>query len=106
VPAEVFFIDGFNAVQKGPLNFRGTTARKARAGSVTMQKNVGRLDACIRGALAIVLFVVAVVFNRSPVISLAAALLALILMGTALTRSCPLYRALHVDSTTPKPQGM
>lgn len=71
-----------------------------------MYKNVGRLDACIRGGLAIALFVVAIVFNRSPVISLAAALLALILMGTALTKSCPLYRILHFDSRTPKPQNM
>ena len=64
-----------------------------------MQQNVGRADACVRGGVAVLLFIVAAVFNRLPVVSLAAALVALVLMGTALTRNCPMYRALGIDST-------
>jgi putative copper export protein len=63
-----------------------------------MQKNVGRVDAWARAAAAIGLFAVAAVFNRYPVASLLAAVVALVLMGTALTGHCPLYRALGLDS--------
>lgn len=70
-----------------------------------MRKNVGKLDAWIRGGLGIVFFTIAAVLNRFPVISLAAALVALVLMGTALTGVCPLYRAMRFDSRTPKMPG-
>lgn len=63
-----------------------------------MQQNVGRLDAWIRGVLAVVSLVVAVIFNHIPLLSLAAAALALVMVGTALTRSCPLYRMLDVGT--------
>jgi hypothetical protein len=48
---------------------------------------------------------------RTPgVVSFLAILTALILMATALTRECPIYRALHVrtlgkPAATPRPRG-
>lgn len=63
-----------------------------------MLRNVGTIDAWIRGALAVALFLGAVLLNQYPVISLAAALAALVSLGTALTRSCPLYHALHLST--------
>jgi hypothetical protein len=71
-----------------------------------MQKNVSRLDAWIRGGFAIVLLAVAAIFNHRPVISLVAALVALVLMGTALTGNCLLYRVLGVSSRTPNTHGL
>lgn len=70
-----------------------------------MRKNVGRMDAWIRGALALLLFSVAAVFNRFLGVSLLAALAALVLVATALTRSCPLYRALGIGSEVPRTHG-
>jgi Inner membrane protein YgaP-like, transmembrane domain len=63
-----------------------------------MYTNVGATDARVRWALAIVLFAIAIVFNASPVITLVAAMAALVMAGTALTRSCPLYRLLHIHA--------
>lgn len=63
-----------------------------------MQQNVGTLDARIRLVLAVVFFALAAAFNHVPVAALAAAVLALILAGTSLTRSCPIYRALRWDT--------
>lgn len=61
-----------------------------------MQQNVGRVDAWIRGVLAVGFLLIAVIFNEMPLLSLGAAVVALVLIGTALTRSCPLYRALDI----------
>jgi hypothetical protein len=68
----------------------------------TMYANVGATDARVRWALAAVLFAVAIAFNASPVITLVAALAALVMAGTALTRSCPLYRLLRIHAEPPK----
>ena len=67
-----------------------------------MHANVGATDAKVRWALAVVFFVVAIAFNGSPVITLVAALAALVMAGTALTRSCPLYQLLGIHPETPK----
>lgn len=61
-------------------------------------KNVGTIDAGVRIALAGVLFFLAAIYNSRPLPALACALGALILLGTALSRSCPLYRLLGIDS--------
>lgn len=63
-----------------------------------MRVNVGRIDAWIRGALSIVFLVLAAVFSAQPVVSLAAALVALLFAATALTHSCPLYNLLGLDT--------
>ena len=56
-----------------------------------MQANVGRVDGCIRGCLAVAFLITAVVFNEQLLISLAAAFAALLFAATALTHHCPLY---------------
>jgi hypothetical protein len=67
-----------------------------------MDANVGPTDAKVRWALAIAFFVVAIVFNASPVFTLLAALAALVAAGTALTRSCPFYRLFGIHSGSPR----
>ena len=67
-----------------------------------MHTNVGATDAKVRWALAALFFAVAIAFNGSPVITLVAAFAALMMAGTALTRSCPVYRLLHIHSEPPK----
>ena len=64
-----------------------------------MRANVGRIDAWIRGALSLVFLVLAAVFS-APVISLVAALFALLFAATALTHSCPLYGVFGLDTRT------
>lgn len=63
-----------------------------------MNANVGVIDARIRWILAIASFAVAIIWNASPVLALLGALLALLLAGTALTHTCPLYRLLHLST--------
>jgi hypothetical protein len=67
-----------------------------------MHANVGARDAKVRWALAVVFFAVAIAFNASPAITLVAALAALLMASTALTRSCPLYRMLGIHAQPPK----
>ncbi len=67
-----------------------------------MHTNVGAKDARVRWSLAAVFFAVAIAFNASPVITLVAALAALLMAGTALTRSCPVYRVLGIHPEPPK----
>ena len=59
-----------------------------------MQANVGKVDAVIRGSLAVVCLLVAVMVSQQPLASLGAALCAIVLAATALTRHCPLYELL------------
>ena len=66
-----------------------------------METNVGPIDAWIRGVLALVALVLAAVFNEWPPVSLGAAVLALLLMGSALTKYCPMYRLLHISTSKP-----
>lgn len=63
-----------------------------------MKANVGSLDATIRWTLAIIFLGLAVAFNSAPVIALVTALLALVMAATALTKVCPLYTALGIDT--------
>ncbi len=63
-----------------------------------MLVNVGPVDARIRGALAVIALVVAALLNHMPVLSLTLAVVALVLMGTALTKYCPIYRVLGIDT--------
>ncbi len=56
-----------------------------------MGANVGKVDALIRAALSVVFLVLAAVFSAEPVVSLVAALLALVFAATGLTKTCPLY---------------
>ena len=56
--------------------------------------NVGWLDATIRWTLAVGLFGVALVFRDTPILTLGSALVAMVLAGTAATRSCPFYTIL------------
>jgi hypothetical protein len=61
-------------------------------------RNLGAVDACIRGVLAVAVVIVAGVFNSHPGISLGAALIALVLIVTALMRYCPIYRLLGINT--------
>ncbi len=63
-----------------------------------MHANVGRVDGCIRGGLALAFLITAVVFNEQLVISLAAAFAALLFAATALTHRCPLYDLLKLST--------
>ncbi|HXV86817.1 MAG TPA: DUF2892 domain-containing protein [Gemmatimonadales bacterium] len=66
-----------------------------------MTTNVGRIDAAVRWLLAAVLFGIAIVFQDLVVLTVVAALLAMVLAGTAATRTCPLYAVLGLR-TQPK----
>lgn len=66
-----------------------------------MVVNVGHADAWIRGAVAVVAIVLAAFVNHLPIVSLGLAVAALLLMGTALTRFCPLYGVLGISSAGP-----
>jgi len=63
-----------------------------------MQTNVGRVDAWIRGGLAIVFLVIAALLNGDMVLSLTAVLFAILFGGTALTHTCPLYTIFHLST--------
>lgn len=63
-----------------------------------MSRNVGKIDACIRGGLAVVFLVIAVVFNWQPILSLVAALFSLVFAATALTQRCPLWGLFDIDT--------
>ena len=64
-----------------------------------MAGNVGRLDAVIRGSLAVVLFVAAAAVTDHIIISLGVLLCGLVIGVTALTRDCPIYRRLGIDTS-------
>lgn len=66
-------------------------------------RNVSMVDALARGALATALVVVGVSGEVHGVLSFVAVLGGLILMATALTRECPVYRVLHVATARPSP---
>jgi hypothetical protein len=68
-----------------------------------MRKNVGTKDATVRALLAVALVVIGVSAPGSDLLSFAAVLGGLILMATALTRECPLYRAFHTGTARPSP---
>ncbi|MBE0592696.1 MAG: DUF2892 domain-containing protein [Gemmatimonadales bacterium] len=63
-----------------------------------MQTNVGRVDAWIRGGLAIAFLVIAALLNGDMVLSLTAVLFAILFGGTALTHACPIYTILRIST--------
>lgn len=56
-----------------------------------INRNVGPADAAVRALLGMVLLAAAAIFNERPFLALGAAFLALVFLGTAVTRVCPLY---------------
>ena len=67
-------------------------------------RNVGAVDAAVRALLGIVLLAAAAIFNDRPFLALGAGFLALVFLGTALLRVCPLY--LLVGMTTRDPRAL
>lgn len=63
-----------------------------------MKENVGRADAVIRLAVSVTLLVVAAVFNSNPFIAIVAAVVAVALAASALTKRCPLYALLGIPT--------
>ena len=57
-------------------------------------KNVTRWDAGVRITLGVGLIGLAAVLNARPFLAIAAALAGLVMIGTGLTRFCPLYTVL------------
>lgn len=67
-------------------------------------KNIGRIDAGIRIALGLAFLGLAAVVNARPFLAIAAAVVGLGLLGSGLSRFCPLYTVIGV-STGPRPHG-
>ena len=63
-----------------------------------MQENLGRTDTVIRLAVSMTLLFVAAVFNSNPTIALVAAVIAVVLATSALTKRCPLYALLGIPT--------
>jgi hypothetical protein len=61
-----------------------------------MARNVGTKDALARGAIAVVLTTLGVVAAIPGFLSFSAILVGIVLMATALTRECPIYRIFHI----------
>lgn len=68
-------------------------------------RNVGTVDAAVRGLLGIVLLAAAAIFNQRPFLALGAAFLALVFLGTAITRVCPLYVLVGMSTRASAPQA-
>lgn len=66
-------------------------------------KNVGGTDAGIRALLGIVLLGVSASFNERPLLAVGAGLVALVFLGTALFRVCPLYTLLGINTCPREP---
>jgi hypothetical protein len=60
--------------------------------------NVGPLDAGLRALLGATLLGISAAYNDRPLLALGAGFLALVLLGTALFRSCPLYTLLGINT--------
>lgn len=63
-----------------------------------MTKNIGGLDAAIRTVIGIALVAAAGSLLSRPFLAVAAVLVALVMLGTALTRVCPLYVLLGLNT--------
>ena len=61
-------------------------------------KNVGAVDSGVRAMLGLVLLGISASFNDRPLLAVGAGLIALIFIGTALFRICPLYTLLGLNS--------
>jgi hypothetical protein len=64
-------------------------------------KNVGAVDAGIRALLGVALLAVSAALNDRPLLAVGAGLIALVFIGTALFRVCPLYTLLGVNTCPP-----
>jgi hypothetical protein len=60
--------------------------------------NVGPLDAGLRAFLGVTLLGISAAYNDRPLLAVGAGFLALVLLGTALFRTCPLYTLLGVNT--------
>ena len=67
-------------------------------------KNVGATDAGLRALLGVVLLGISASFSNRPLLALGAGLIALVFIGTALFRMCPLYTLLGIDTCSRRPQ--
>jgi hypothetical protein len=67
-------------------------------------KNVGATDAGLRALFGVVLLGISASFNNRPLLALGAGMMALVLIGTALFRICPLYTLLGIDTCSRRPQ--
>ena len=56
-----------------------------------MERNVGKLDAGLRWLLAAFFFTLSLVANHNQAVALLAAVAAVVMVATTLTRMCPLY---------------
>jgi hypothetical protein len=63
-------------------------------------RNVGRTDALVRLGLGFALLALAAFFNARPFLTLGIGALAALVLGTGLTRSCPLYVVLGLSTST------
>jgi hypothetical protein len=70
-------------------------------------KNVGAMDAGIRALVGVALLAVSASLNDRPLLAVGAGLIALVVIGTALFRMCPLYTLLGVTTCPrgPRPSG-
>ena len=66
-----------------------------------MARNLSALDACIRAVLAVALVVFGIASHGTELLSFGAVLAGIVLMATALTRECPLYRTFHLRTLRP-----
>lgn len=67
-------------------------------------KNVGATDAGLRALLGVVLLGLSASFNNRSLLALGAGMIALIFIGTALFRVCPLYTLLRINTCTRRTQ--
>jgi hypothetical protein len=70
-----------------------------------VETNMGRIDAGLRWTLAAVLFGVSLILSDRPAIGLLAAVAAVVMVGTAVTRSCPLYHLLGIRTCPKSPNS-
>ncbi|HEX9704173.1 MAG TPA: DUF2892 domain-containing protein [Gemmatimonadales bacterium] len=68
-------------------------------------KNVGRVDSVLRVALGVALLGAAIAVSARPFLTIAAALIGLVFIGTGFTRFCPLYAVLGAN-TASKPRAL
>jgi len=61
-------------------------------------KNVGGADAGIRVTLGVALLGLAAFLSDRPLLALGAGFVAIIVLGTALVRVCPIYTALRINT--------
>jgi len=67
-------------------------------------KNIGATDSALRALLGVGLLGISSAYNQRPLLALGAGMIALILIGTALFRVCPLYTLLRINTCSRDPQ--